>query len=138
MTNKKIFCPNCFSKNLYRYGKDPIHNVQKYQCKNCKKQFTELSLFKLNNIKSYNSSKSKYPNCPVCGKSSYLHHDYKHYSIFTCNNKKCKHSFKVIKSLFHKNSLIKLIFLLKDLELNLILSLMLFTFILLIILLLEL
>ena len=83
-----ICCPNCFSKNLFKYGKDPKYNLQKYQCKSCKKQFSERSFIK---------KKSKYPKCPICGKGTYLHHDYLYYSIFTCNDKKCNHSIKIIK-----------------------------------------
>lgn len=73
---------------MYRYGKDPKHNTQKYLCKSCRRQFTELSSIK---------KKSKYPKCPICGKGRYLHHDYLYYSHFTCNDKKCNHSIKVIK-----------------------------------------
>jgi len=83
-----ICCPDCFSKNLYKYGKEPIHNLQKYQCKSCKRQFTKSS---------FDKPKSKYPKCPICGKGTFLHHDYLYYSHFTCNDKKCNHSFKVIK-----------------------------------------
>ncbi len=39
-----------------------------------------------------------YPACPVCGKSSFLHHDYPHYSNYRCCDKKCSHSFFIWKS----------------------------------------
>ena len=40
----------------------------------------------------------KHPPCPVCGKVSFLHHDYEHYSNYRCTDKKCNHSFFVWKS----------------------------------------
>ena len=82
ITNKFINCPRCFSDNLYKYGKDKDGN-QKYQCKECKRQFAP-------DAKPKQTSSSKgYPRCPVCGMGTYLHHDYKYYSYFTCNDKKC-------------------------------------------------
>jgi hypothetical protein len=33
----------------------------------------------------------------MCGKASFLHHDYQHYSNFRCGDKKCYHSFFVMK-----------------------------------------
>ena len=89
-----ICCPDCFSKDLQLYGFEPKHNYQKYFCKKCHRQFNQNSFAK---------TKSKYPKCPVCGKGSYLHHDYLYYSHFTCNNKSCNHSFKVVKSASIKN-----------------------------------
>ena len=91
-----IICPKCFSKDLYRYGKNK-HGFQKYQCKShrCLHQFTPDKPKKI--------PSSKYPKCPVCGASTYLHHDYEFYSRFTCNSKKCNHHFSVIKpSIFLK------------------------------------
>ena len=32
-----------------------------------------------------------YPKCPKCGKGTYLHHAYKHYNRYKCNNRKCNH-----------------------------------------------
>lgn len=52
---------------------------QKYQCKQCKRQFAlgdGDGLPKLNN-----------PRCPKCD----LDHAYKHYNRYKCNNKKCNH-----------------------------------------------
>ncbi|MGL4874457.1 MAG: transposase [Clostridium sp.] len=34
-----ISCPHCFSKNLYRFGKNNLRH-QKYQCKECARQFS--------------------------------------------------------------------------------------------------
>ena len=39
----------------------------------------------------------KYPRCPVCGKATFLHHDYKYYSNYRCCDKKCNHSMFVPK-----------------------------------------
>lgn len=84
-----LVCPKCFSKHLYRFGKDPDGN-QKYQCQQCHRQFTLEH-------PDYIQSRKKYPRCPVCGKASFLHHDYKYYSNFRCGDKKCFHSFRVPK-----------------------------------------
>lgn len=35
----------------------------------------------------------KYPSCPICGKCSFLHHDYDDYSNYRCSDKKYNHSF---------------------------------------------
>lgn len=77
-------CPKCNSHLLYKYGKDKFGN-QKYQCRSCKHQFAPDSPKK--------ESPRKYPSCPVCGKSAFLHHDYRDYSNFRCSDKKCNHSF---------------------------------------------
>ena len=85
-----IVCPRCFSKVLHRYGKDK-DGFQKYQCQHCKRQFAPDNT-------SCNSLKQKnYPVCPVCGKATFLHHDYTYYSNFRCCDKKCNHSFRVPK-----------------------------------------
>lgn len=47
--NFNICCPECFSKNLYKYGKDKT-GKQKYQCKTCYRQFTKDSNAKKNLI----------------------------------------------------------------------------------------
>ncbi|QCX33330.1 IS6 family transposase [Caloramator sp. E03] len=87
----KISCPRCHSQNLYRFGKDKAGN-QKYQCKDCRRQFT---------LEDYKGKKNRvlrgYPRCPVCGSGTYLHHDYEYYSHYTCNSKKCGHSIYVAK-----------------------------------------
>ena len=35
----------------------------------------------------------KYPSCPVCDKSAFLHHDYDDYPNYRRFDKKCNHSF---------------------------------------------
>ena len=85
-----VVCPRCFSKDLYRFGKDK-DGYQKYQCKQCKRQFAP------DNPPNNSRRKRKYPGCPVCGKASFLHHDYTYYSNFRCCDKKCNHSFRVPK-----------------------------------------
>lgn len=88
-----ICCPDCFSKNLSKYGKDKT-GQQKYRCKTCQRQFTKESSAK---------HKLNYPKCPICGAGTYLHHDYEHYSRFKCNSKKCNHIQVVLKkSVFYE------------------------------------
>lgn len=88
-----ICCPDCFSKNLSKYGKDKT-GQQKYRCKTCQRQFTKESSAK---------HKLNYPKCPICGAGTYLHHDYEHYSRFKCNSKKCNHIHIVLKkSVFYE------------------------------------
>lgn len=84
----KISCPRCQSSKIYKFGKD-LSGHQKYQCCNCKRQFTLLSS---------NSIRKNYPRCPLCGKGSFLHHDYLHYTNYRCGDKKCYHSFFVPKA----------------------------------------
>lgn len=82
-------CPKCNnSHNFYRYGKDNL-GFQKYLCRNCSHQFAP----------DHSNSRPlrNYPRCPLCGKASFLHHDYEHYSNFRCGDKKCYHSFFVHK-----------------------------------------
>ena len=88
MKSYHITCPKCNNNHsFYRYGKDP-DGYQKYLCRNCHHQFaperprTEGA-----------NCRRKYPPCPVCGKTSFLHHDYEHYSNYRCSDKKCNHSF---------------------------------------------
>jgi putative transposase len=88
----QIRCPKCNnSSNFYRYGRDAL-GYQKYQCRNCFHQFAP---------KRPRSSRvrdiHKYPSCPICGKASFLHHDYQHYSNLRCCDKSCNHSFFVMK-----------------------------------------
>ncbi len=82
-----IRCPKCHSLNLYKFGKNPLGR-QKYQCKECKRQFT-----------SYSSSfkHRDYPRCPKCDKATFIHHDYKFYTNFWYGDKSCYHSFSVVK-----------------------------------------
>ena len=81
-------CPRCNSKKLYKYGKDKLGN-QKYQCPICKHQFAPDAHKK--------ERSRKYPSCPKCGKSAFLHHDYDDYSNYRCSDKKCNHSFFQVK-----------------------------------------
>lgn len=81
-----VNCPRCNSQKLYKFGKDP-DGIQKYQCKDCMRQFTQFST---------NKPVRDYPRCPLCNKKMYLHHDYKHYSAYSC--KPCYHSMKIIKT----------------------------------------
>ena len=83
-----ISCPRCFSKNLYRFGKNNLGN-QKYQCKECARQFSA-------NSKSSDNRRS-YPKCPICNSGIYLHHDYFYYSRFKCNSRRCNHIHIVVK-----------------------------------------
>ena len=86
----QIRCPKCNnSSNFYRYGKDLL-GFQKYQCRNCFHQFAPL--------RPKPVCVHKYPSCPLCGKASFLHHDYTHYSNFRCCDRKCYHSFFVYKA----------------------------------------
>lgn len=86
MSNKIIY-PRCFSQNISLYGKDK-DGYQKYICKT--DDYKYLLLIDLKNCTS------NYPKCLVCGSYTYLHHNYKYYSRFTCNSKKCNHHFNVI------------------------------------------
>ncbi|MGL4874447.1 MAG: IS1 family transposase [Clostridium sp.] len=82
MCINNIFCPRCFSKNLYRFAKNKLGH-QKYQCKQCARQFSLAS--------NPNKNKLPYPKCPIYNSRIYLHHDYLYYSRFKCNSRKCNH-----------------------------------------------
>ncbi len=82
-------CPKCNNNHyFYRYGKDPSGH-QKYQCRVCRHQFAPDA--------PKTRHTPKYPTCPNCGRASFLHHDYLHYSNYRCGNKSCNHSFFVCK-----------------------------------------
>lgn len=86
-------CPRCNSHSLYKYGKDKFGN-QKYQCRKCKHQFApDFVSCGSKGAKPLPPEQRKYPSCPVCGKSAFLHHDYDDYSNYRCSDKKCNHSF---------------------------------------------
>lgn len=88
-----IKCPKCNNKHsFYKYGKDR-DGYQKYQCRCCRHQFAP----ERPGARSGQTG-GKYPSCPVCGKASFLHHDYEHYSNYRCCDKKCYHSFFVWKN----------------------------------------
>ena len=86
-------CPKCNnSHSFHRYGKD-INGYQKYLCLRCKHQFApERPKAERGQIDG-----RKHPSCPRCGKAAFLHHDYEHYSNYRCCDKRCNHSFFVVK-----------------------------------------
>ena len=75
MCINNIFCPRCFSKNLYRFGKNKLGH-QKYQCKQCARQFSPDS--------NSNKNKRPYPKCPICNsrKCNHIHIQVKKTSDF--------------------------------------------------------
>ncbi len=83
MSKAKLKCPRCHSKKLYKFGKDKNGN-QKYQCTNCKRQFAPTAITKERKL-------ANYPRCPLCGKATYIHHDYPKYTRYKCGNRKCNH-----------------------------------------------
>ncbi len=67
-----IKCPKCNNKDsFYLYGKDK-DGYQKYLCRKCNHQFAP--------DRPVSKKVHKYPRCPVCGKATFLHHDYEYYS----------------------------------------------------------
>ena len=93
MKSYHIRGPKCNNNHsFYRYGKDS-NGYQKYLCRNCHHQFAP------ERPRSEGANcRRKHPPRPVCGKASFLHHDYEHYSNYRCTDKKCNHSFFVWKS----------------------------------------
>lgn len=86
-----ISCPKCNNyHSFYRYGKDKF-GFQKYLCRKCNHQFAP------DNPNKRDLDNRKYPSCPMCAKATFLHHDHAHYSNFRCCDKKCNHSFFVVK-----------------------------------------
>lgn len=82
-------CPKCNNnQHFYRYGKDP-DGYQKYLCRSCRHQFVPE---RPKAVKGEIDGR-RYPPCPVCGRASFLHHDYEHYSNYRCCDKQCNHSF---------------------------------------------
>ena len=92
-----VCCPKCNnSLKLYRYGKDKFGN-QKYQCRECFHQFApDTNVARVGRSSSQQGNR-KYPSCPRCNKSTFLHHDYDFYSNYRCSDKKCNHSMFVPK-----------------------------------------
>lgn len=82
MNKTNIKCPRCHSDKLYKFSFNK-QAKQKYQCKQCKRQFALGD--------GEGLPKRNYPRCPKCGKGTYLHHSYKYYNRYKCNNKKCNH-----------------------------------------------
>ena len=101
MKSYHIRCPKCNNNHsFYRYGKDS-NGYQKYLCRNCHHQFAP------ERPRSEGANcRRKHPPCPVCGKASFLHHDYEHYSNYRCTDKKCNHSFFVWKSVIGKTDIL--------------------------------
>ena len=96
----QICCPKCNNNhNFYRYGKDP-DGYQKYLCRGCRHQFApdRPSVAREGEGQTGRPRKRPYPSCPVCGKASFIHHDYIHYTNYRCGDKRCKHSFFAFKS----------------------------------------
>lgn len=98
MKSVHIICPKCNNnQSFYKYGKD-LDGYQKYQCRCCRHQFAP------ENPKARRvQTEPKYPACPVCGKASFLHHDYDNYSNYRCCDKKCNHSFFMWKNTIIQN-----------------------------------
>lgn len=57
MNKTNIKCPRCYSDKLYKFGLNKQAN-QKYQCKQCKRQFALSDGDGL--------PKMNYPKCPKC------------------------------------------------------------------------
>lgn len=92
----QISCPKCNNnQNFYRYGKDS-DGFQKYLCRECNHQFAPDRPSVTRKGEGQIDGR-RYPVCPRCGKASFLHHDYQHYSNFRCGDKRCNHSFFVVK-----------------------------------------
>ena len=90
----QIVCPKCNNyQNFYRYGKDS-EGYQKYLCRACKHQFAPDHP---RDGQAGRPRKRPYPLCPVCGRASFLHHDYEHYANYRCCDKRCNHSFIAFK-----------------------------------------
>jgi transposase-like protein/rubredoxin len=86
-------CPKCNNNHsFYRYGKDAFGN-QKYLCRKCNHQFAPDRGSKATEEEGQTGRPRPYPDCPVCGKASFLHHDHEHYSNYRCCDKRCNHSF---------------------------------------------
>ena len=90
MSKAKLKCPRCHSLKLFKFGKDKQGN-QKYQCKECKRQFPPSATPKERKL-------SKHPRCPLCGKATYIHHDYPKYTRYKCSNRKCNHILVQVKA----------------------------------------
>jgi hypothetical protein len=80
-------CPKCNNKDsFYRYGKDK-DSYQKYLCRKCNHQFAP--------DRPVSKKVPKYPRYPVCGKATFLHHDYEYYSNYRCCDKNRYSAYKV-------------------------------------------
>ena len=96
MKSYQIICPKCNNyQNFYRYGKDP-DGYQKYLCRACNHQFAP-DRPRAGEGHTGRPRQRSYPPCPHCGKASFIHHDYEHYTNYRCCDKRCNHSFFVVK-----------------------------------------
>ena len=90
-------CPKCNNnQNFHRYGKD-ISGFQKYHCLVCRHQFAPENPLGPQGRPHLQPNQRRYPSCPICGKASFLHHDFEHYSNYRCGDKRCYHSFFAVK-----------------------------------------
>ena len=99
MKSYQIVCPKCNNfQNFYRYGKDNL-GYQKYQCRCCNHQFApdRPSVARDGEVQTGGRRRRSYPSCPRCGKASFIHHNYDYYTNYRCCDKKCNHSFFVVK-----------------------------------------
>lgn len=97
MKSYQITCPKCNNNhNFYRYGKDS-DGYQKYQCRACNHQFAP-DRPRAGEGHTGRPRKRSYPSCPCCGKATFIHHDYEHYTNYRCSDKSCNHSFFVVKA----------------------------------------
>jgi len=87
-----VVCPRCHSRKLHKFGKD-LEGCQRYRCLACHRQFAP------DNPKHPRLTSRKYPDCPVCGKATFLHHDFTYYSNYRCCDKRCNHSFTQAKDI---------------------------------------
>ena len=93
----QFYCPKCNNnQKSYRYGKDP-DGYQKYLCRVCNHQFAPDRPWP-GRGQTASPSQRRHPSCPACGKASFLHHDYPHYSNYRCCDKRCNHSFFAVKN----------------------------------------
>ena len=69
-----VKCPECYSTELYKNGKDKKGN-QKYLCKKCRRQFKLKSIKKLNN-----------PKWPACCKDTFSGHRFSINTIINAIN----------------------------------------------------
>jgi transposase-like protein/rubredoxin len=91
-----FLCPKCNnSQNFYRYGKTP-DGYQKYLCRSCNHQFAPEQPKAAG--QTGRPRTRAYPSCPMCGKASFVHHDYDYYTNYRCCDKRCNHSFFVVKN----------------------------------------
>jgi transposase-like protein len=89
-------CPKCNNpQNFYRYGKGP-DGYQKYLCRACNHQFAP-DRPRAGEGQTGRLRQRSYPACPRCSKASFIHHDYDHYTNYRCTDKRCNHSFFVVK-----------------------------------------